>query len=416
MNKDVSKEGGLLLKEMRRFVRKYRIQMWNSMFNRITILIIAVIAYAGFFKGQVSDTTVYILAFCAPVLSAVICLLKPVRMAHLASRIDRQLGLKDRLLTSIDFMNSRESTAVLLFNDTLKTLKGVDTGFLFPLGWKRSLLSVILLGCSLIFYEFSDGTVRTPSGSINEPAGLKVVMKQEGEEIKKLLQMLEKDMSSGGIQDKALPGKLETLGYKLENGTIDKRDALLMLTDLSSYVENKAGERIDTGKSAQQTDPRMHLSEDAPVSKKEVLRTIAESLKLLKRHIAEAGLILDEEDRRPGLERESSAREIGKRKQRNRSASVSGGHPVTGALHAGEADGTSGRGALENGKDGRAAETAGDRSEGYVYKNYDSMPPVESLPEKYHRLIMNYFDAISESQGENKSNDGFQNSAGKDTL
>jgi len=189
-----------------------------------------------------------------------------------------------------------------------------------------------------------------------------------------------------------------------------------MLTDLSLYLENKAGERIDTGKSAQQTDRRMHLSEDEPISKQDVLRTIAESLKLSKRHIAEAGLVIDREDNGPGLERDPGAHEIGQKKQRHRRASVSGGHPVTGALRAGEADGISGSGTLENGEDGRAAETAGDRSEGYVYKNYDSVLPVESLPEKYHRLIMNYFDAISESQEQNKSHDGFHNSAGRDTL
>jgi hypothetical protein len=399
MNKDVSKEGGLLLKEMRRFVRKYRIQMWNGMFNRLAILMIAVILYAGFYKGQVSDLTVYVLAFFGPVLcSAIICFLKPVRKTRLASRIDRQLGLKDRLLTSMNFMDSRETTAVLLFNDTLNSLKGADTAFLFPLKWKRSLLSVILLGCSLIFYQFHDGTVRTPSGSINGPAGLKLIMKKEGEGMKKLSRMLEKDLSSGAIMDDALPGKLEDLGYKLENGTIDKRDALLMLTDLSSYVENKAGERIDTVKSARHTDPRTHLSGDDPVRKQAVLRNIAESLKLSKRHIAEAGLAIDKEDERPGPERDSRAHGIGQREQRNRAASVSGGHPVTGAARGGEADGTSGSGTLENGEDGRAAETAGDRSEAYVYKNYDSVLPVESLPEKYHRLIIHYFDAISESR------------------
>lgn len=388
----------MVMQELRRFKRACRLQSMCDLLNVGLVLAIVLVLIAIILKMVFNTLHIPLPVFLiCPMLLFILSLLKPVKMKELALQIDDRLKMKERLTTSLDFMEEQNSYTALLFHDTLKRLKGVRPQSLFPVKLSRVIsLSALLCGM-LLFYSFSNFTKEGSSRKINVSSDVKLSMQKEGERLKKLADKFRTSSLAGEALDKEVIHKLEKLSEGLQSDNIDKHDALLMLTDTSESLKG-----LHLKETGSPEDLLNHVDKEQAIAEEKIADSIEEtfnevlnSIDSAKKNIAEADIEAIKEETRETPGKGSDTKNL------------SSGKSVSGVT--GEAGGPVLPGDLSVSKNGssRDARTSGLNdgiypaknlefpAENIILKYQDSVIPLGSLPRKYHKIIKDYFDAVS---------------------
>ncbi|MBI4827136.1 MAG: hypothetical protein HY807_12075 [Nitrospirae bacterium] len=388
---------GLLLRALKSFSRARRLQIICDFFN-IGLALAIVLALIAIIHKMIFNTLLIplqVFVIC-PVILFLISLFKPVKMKELALKIDGSLNLKERLTTSVDFLDKKDSYAALLFHDTLKELKGIKPQPLFPLKLNRTIpLSALLCGM-LIFYSFYDFTKEESSKIYDLSPDVKSAVQKEGAQLKKLADTVETRSLAGEALDKEIIKKLESLGESLQAENIDRHDALLMLTDASESIKGLYLKEMGGAEDLSAADKEQVIAEEIIADGiEETINDILKSIESAKQHIAEADI---EAIKKP-------LRETSDKGSYTKSLSTS----EAASSVAGETEGTVSPGDISVSKKGSSREgrTSGSNdatypakdlefpAENIILKYPDSVIPLGSLPKKYHKTVKDYFDAVS---------------------
>ena len=358
--KNLTVEGKMILKELRRLKIGYRLQIIYNLFSAGLFVTILIILFIHIYEVRVNKTNIPVWIFLIPIpLSISFSALKPIRLAEIALRIDKELGLKERLITSLYFLESKDSYAIPLFLNAINQTKGVKALSLFPLKWYRAALLLPLLTAVLFIYDSKS----IDSSSVSKiPHQEKLVIQEEGRRIKEFADKLKKNPSLTDPWEKTLIQKLEYAGNSFQSEMMDKREAFMMLSEVSSLIEEHDLSKEKGDFKAQREYPETLLNSPLLKGEKGGLgHEVMDSIQHAKRHIAEA---------------------------------------YTGAGKAGDPSsslkaGTFSGDIISNGE--IKSELSGKRTslQGSVKKYTDSVIPFESVPKRYHTIIKRYFDAIS---------------------
>jgi len=393
MNKNSSREGKMLMRELMKFKRSYRLQVLCNTLLRGIVLAIALVVSTYVFQVAAGTQKISPWFFMIPLfLSILYPLFKPINTAKLAFGIDKKLGLKERLVTSLCYLHKSESFSTFLLRDTLDHLKMFKPGILFPFNWSRILFLFTIFIGTLILYDMQTLSFSQLSEPLYFTDSVKLVIEKEGDEISQLADRLNKNASFIQPKKKLLIQKLADLGENLKSGKLDKKEALLMLTDVSSSVRQLKKETADS--ESQLTDNMDHFKNELTDGRNDMYSYALDALKRSKSSIAESDL------------------DTGKASGNNRKnkGSAPGTYASTGSF----LRGNMGRDALSRSKSlsatkssispggtnsgsGEAVNTKdrGSIPDGIIHNYPDSVTSLESLPGRYHKMVIQYFDAIS---------------------
>lgn len=389
-------EGALLMKEVRRFRRFYRLQIVCDIFNGGILLTIILVFSVFIYKLTVSPVSIPPWTFLVPLLLSVIfAFIIPIRTMELAAEIDRKMSLKERLLTSLYFLSDKGAFSCCLFRDTLVRMKKFEPRALFPLKWSRTVLLFAVLAAALLLYSSYIPVQKEslPVPHVSDDARL--VMQKEGVQIKQFADMMESSESFTGAEEKILIQQLRDLGENLESGKFERRDAFLMLEDLSSSIKDRVKGKADDSDRHGVNDSQRFESNPAG-TKENIVQDILDSLSLAKRHIAETGLSLHAEPDKQGVNRNSGATPSAEGKSISQGGR--GTHPLSPGKAFPEA-GISSEGAPSvAGSEIMPLQQEKIASTGDIPRYSDSAIPLESLPGNYREIVIKYFDAISKDQ------------------
>jgi len=388
-------EGKMLMKELSRFKRCYRLQFLISYFSWGTALAIVLVLSSYFYKISIYNFHMPVLVFALPILSAVILsLLQPIDLNKFVSNVDRRLGLKERLLTSIYVLEGKSTYSTLLLRDTLNHMRISNPQLLFPVKWSRSILLFTALIATLFLYNFYTISYIKPVNTLHITDNANIVIKEEGERINQFAEKLKQSSSFSEPGERIIIQRLEHLGNTLSTANLDKRETLLLLSDLSSSVRDRLNRKGTYSHTPGDNDPEYN-EEELRMNVPNTDREILDSLVLAKRHIAEAVFLTNRENKEYLSSRASdlksySGREIMSEEGEmiddlslGESASSSGTIASTGQVVTG------------SGYKINPLKHAAHISDKVILKYSDSVIPIESLPERYHTIVKKYFNAIS---------------------
>lgn len=386
----------MVMKELRRFQRLYRLQIMCDFFNGGAVLSILLVLSAVLYKITYGPLHIPLWIFASvPFFAALFSLLNPLKISAFASKIDRKLGLEERLITAVHFYRKKEDYAILLFNDTLNRMRQFEPRLLFPMQWSRTMILLPLLGGVLFFYHFQDMTKEELSKIPHITQDTRIVMQKEGAMLTELADKLKKDLSFTEPWEKDLVQKLGDAGDKLQFESPGKHDTLLMLSDLSSSINKHYEEKsISTDASGRDNAYSAPVEERLLPPKEDAVKEVLDSLQLAKSHIAEADL----EGHRNHTGHTSTEQDIHSPSPGKSISGISGESELPGpAGNSSAAGSTMSRGSNISGRsDNRdLPENLAFPPEGIILKYRDSIIPIESVPGKYHRIIIKYFDAVS---------------------
>ncbi len=224
--------------ELRRFISLVRLKIRTVMFLNWTLELsiytstIFVLGY--FFHFDISYLYLLIPFFIALVLS----IIKPIDDDKVAIVIDRDLDLKERVITSLEFSKDDSPIIKRLLDDTLNLLKTVDLKRVYPLRFRKrikyALLVPSILFLSLMFYQnifypkfISSRETNIATQSIIESDILRLEQKLVSERPE-------------------LAKRLEILRKEIEEKKIKKEDGLSVLKEITKEIEKEASSGMDT--------------------------------------------------------------------------------------------------------------------------------------------------------------------------
>jgi hypothetical protein len=388
-------EGKRLMKELSRFKRCYRLQFLIGYLSWGTALAIVLVLSSYIYKIIIYDFHIPVWVFALPILSAVILsLFKPVKLNEFVLNVDRRLGLKERLLTSIYVLNGKSTYSTLLLQDTLNHMQISNPRLLFPVKWSRAILLFTALIVALLVYNFHNISYIKPPNTLHIADNTNIVIKEEGERVNKFAEKLKQSSLFSEPGERVIIQKLENLGNKMRIGNLDKREALLMLSDLSSSVRENLDSKGTYTHALDNDDPD-YIEKGIRKNDLNTGREILDSLARAKRRIAEAVFSTDQENKEYLSGRASDLKTYSGQE----TMSEEGG--IIDDLSLREGSSSTGTGASQGRvvTDSRHKKSplnhAEYRSDKVILKYLDSVIPIESLPERYHTIVKKYFDAIS---------------------
>ncbi|MBI4844438.1 MAG: hypothetical protein HY809_08975 [Nitrospirae bacterium] len=383
----------MVMRELKRYKHARRLQVMCDYLNIGLALSIALALLSTALKMIFNARNIPLQVFVIfPLLSFILSLVKPVSLKEAALLIDKTLKLKERLTTAVDFMDKQGPYAALLFRDSLKKIKEAKPLTVFPLKLNRAVsLSVLLCGM-LIFYNYYDFTKEERAKINSLSPNVKSAMLKEGERLKQIADKAEAGSSPEKALDKELILKLESIGEGLQSEDIDKHDALLMLTDASETVKRLYRKEKGESEETSSSDKSTAVSEEMAGDELEnALDEILNSIESAKRRIAEA----DIEPGRGTLEGEPGKSSFAKNMSRADAVSEMAGGTEN-SVSTSDASAT-GNGSTESKEADKARRTKDLEfpPDSIILKYPDSVISLESLPGKYHKIVKDYFDAVS---------------------
>jgi hypothetical protein len=289
------RDSGQLLADLRRLGRRLRLRDGSLLAQRslwLAALAALLIQVAGRL-WPVPWLWLWTLAPFALWAAAVvgISLLRPLPAERVARRVDRELGLKERLSTAVELESGPEPTdgpgfpialVSLQHQDALVTARAIEPRRALPLRWQRRPLGLAALLAALIVVA---ALLPNPMDAVlEERAGVARAAEEQATALEKLAEQIEESQALSPEDREDLLRQLAELAEELRANPGDREEALAELSKLDEALRR----RLDPGAAARQAALEslsaqlqalaQEASQEAAGSDAEALQALAEAL------------------------------------------------------------------------------------------------------------------------------------------
>lgn len=179
-----------------------------------------------------------VLFFTSSLVGAVIGFFRPVKTSVLAKSMDLRAGLKDRLDTAIDEHGESIFQSVQA-EDAEQSLAGVTPSALYPVRfgrWQTAALAAAVLAASA-FLLGNSPALRGPKSDSERSE-----LKEAGQKVERIAKPLEKDIKPAPAAqgNKKLAGELNKFAKELEQGKLNKEEAIRKANELAQKSEDES--------------------------------------------------------------------------------------------------------------------------------------------------------------------------------
>jgi len=291
---------------------------WGSVGLLSGAAVATVLALYGLVSQQTEPRWLGVFVMLAvPIISIIAALVSPLTWRMAATAIDESLGLKDRSLTALTFLeHGRENDFHhLQVDDALQHLSSVDARAVIPFRWPRSLTvagSTLFLATILSLWPIQpaaiQASIQPPNPVFVEQSEillenleeLKELAKESGdEELVATIDELEKDaetLKEEGIDQREALAKLSEIENallaqqaKYNVGLVDAQLSSLGEAMSASKMLEGVGAALQAGDYEQAAKKLEEISPDAKMSQREAKAT-SEKMDQVAKGMAEAGL------------------------------------------------------------------------------------------------------------------------------
>ncbi|MCX7796112.1 MAG: hypothetical protein N2380_06295 [bacterium] len=224
--------------ELRRFVSLVRLKIRAVIFlNWLLELLIytsTLFVLKHFFHFDIS----YLYLIIPLSIALALSILKPINDEKVALVIDKDLDLKERVITSLEFRETKSPIIERLLDDTINLLKTVDLRKVYPIRFRKRIRYAILvpsiLFLLLVFYQ----NVFYPRFTSSRGTDLTTQNIIESD----ILRLEQKLVS----ERPELAKRLEILRREIEEKKIRKEEGLSVLKEITKEIERETSSNMDT--------------------------------------------------------------------------------------------------------------------------------------------------------------------------
>jgi len=167
--------------------------------------------------------------FIPPVLALILSILKPIKDRDIALIVDKDLNLKERVITTLEFQHSENPLISNLIADTMEKLKSINLRNVYPFKFRKRLLYAGIIPVLVLFSLFIYQSIQFSKNVsvVEEP-----VISEKGREIVSLAQQLK-------FERPEIAKRLESLGKKMEEKKISQKETMSTLDKITKEIDKE---------------------------------------------------------------------------------------------------------------------------------------------------------------------------------